>query len=81
MRTMSRGVLFAAFLVLPGQANAGKVDNVKNAVKEACNRDVPAESVLSAVVRAYDCEPGHDVTIAGCKIKCLKNADGNVVGK
>jgi hypothetical protein len=81
MRRLLKVVVPLALLALPGRASAGKVENVKSAVREACKREIPIESVVNAVVRAYDCEPGQDVTIAGCKIKCLKGADGNVVGK
>jgi hypothetical protein len=63
------------------QAFAGKVDNVKQAVKEKCNKEIPIEILRDSVVRAYDCQPEQEVTIASCKIKCLKGGSGNVVGQ
>ena len=61
-------------------AHAGKVDEVKKAVKDKCGKDLPEGDVLSAVLKAYDCSAGSDVTLADCTIKCLKDAGGNVVG-
>jgi len=81
MKRLLKVIVVLALLAWPGRASAGKVDNVKNAVRDACKQEIPIESMVTAVVRAYDCEPGQDVTIAGCKIKCLKSAGGNVVGK
>jgi hypothetical protein len=63
------------------QAHAGKVATVKQAVKDKCNKDIPVDILLASVVRAYDCQPNEEVTIASCKIKCLKDDSGNVVGR
>jgi hypothetical protein len=74
-------VLALGFTLLPlPQAHAGKVANVKQAVKEKCSKDIPIDILLDSVVRAYDCQPNQEVTIASCKIKCLKGDSGNVVG-
>jgi hypothetical protein len=62
------------------QAHAGKVATVKQAVREKCSKDIPIEILLDSVVRAYDCH-NQEVTIASCKIKCLKGDSGNVVGQ
>ena len=69
-----------ALLPLP-QAHAGKVASVKQAVKEKCSKEIPIDILLASVVRAYDCQPNQEVTIASCKIKCLKDDSGNVVGQ
>jgi hypothetical protein len=63
------------------QAHAGKVASVKQAVKEKCSKEIPIDILLASVVRAYDCQPNQEVTIASCKIKCLKGDSGNVVGQ
>ena len=63
------------------QAHASKVATVKQAVREKCDKDIPIEILLDSVVRAYDCQPNQEVTIASCKIKCLKGDSGNVVGQ
>jgi len=63
------------------QASAGKVDSVKQAVKEKCNKEIPIEILWDSVVRAYDCQSDQEVTVASCKIKCLKGGSGNVVGQ
>jgi hypothetical protein len=63
------------------QAHAGKVATVKQAVKDKCNKEIPIDILLASVVRAYDCQTNEEVTIASCKIKCLKGDSGNVVGR
>jgi hypothetical protein len=63
------------------QAHAGKVESVKRAVKDKCNKEVPIDILLDSVVKAYDCQPDQEVTINSCKIKCLKGSSGNVVGQ
>lgn len=80
-RSFGIRLLLFALLAFPHPAEAGKVDEVKKAVRTKCQTEIPVETLLTAVVRAYDCEPDQNVTIAGCKIKCLKNGDGKVVGK
>jgi hypothetical protein len=62
-------------------ARAGKVESVKRAVKDKCNKEIPIEILLDSVVKAYDCQPEQDVEINSCKIKCLKGSSGNVVGQ
>ena len=81
MNKTMKGIWLFALLAVPSEAFAGKVDNVKKAVKDKCNKEIPIEILVTAVVRAYDCEPNRELTIAGCKIKCLKTEDGSVVGK
>jgi hypothetical protein len=68
-------------LLLPSPVLAGKVDDVKKAIKEKCGKDVPSTELLDAVVKAYDCQPEQDVSVADCTIKCLKGSAGKVVGE
>jgi hypothetical protein len=75
-------VIALGLTVLPSpQAHAGKVAAVKQAVKDKCNREIPVDLLLASVVRAYDCQPDEEITVASCKIKCLKGDSGNVVGR
>lgn len=67
------------FFTLP--ALAGKVDQVKASVKSTCNKDLPESDLMDAVLKAYDCTAGTEVKVADCKIKCLKENSGSVVGK
>lgn len=62
------------------QAYAGKIDDVKNAVKEKCKTELAQDQVLESVIKAFDCTEGSDVKIGSCTIKCLKASAGNVVG-
>lgn len=67
-------------VLLSPSAYAGKVDEVKKAVKDTCGKELPSAEILDAVLKAYDCTPASDVAVGDCKIKCLKEAGGNVVG-
>lgn len=67
-------------LVLSIPALAGKVDQTKLSVKDKCHKDIPEDQLLEAVVKAFDCQPQQEVTIADCTIKCLKASNGNVIG-
>lgn len=75
------GLFFISTSLFCSFASAGKVDQVKKAVKVACNKDLQDSELMDAVLKAFDCVPGTDVKIADCKLKCLKEGDGNVVGK
>ena len=74
-------LLICGFLAVAPSAFAGKVDDVKKAIKEKCSKDVPSGELLDAVVKAFDCQPDQEVTVAGCAIKCLKGSAGKVVGE
>lgn len=67
-------------IMMSAPAYAGKVDDVKKAVKDKCGTDIAAAQVLESVIKAYDCNEGTDVKIGDCSIKCLKANSGNVVG-
>lgn len=72
--------LVAAFLCQP--AFAGKIEDVKTEVKKICSKDVDDKEALGLVKKAFlTCTPGQDVDVAGdCRIKCLKQNTGAVVG-
>ena len=67
-------------LIIGTTAQAGKVDQVKQAVKNTCQKDIPDGEVMDAVLKSFDCSSGADVKLQVCTIKCLKDS-GNVVGK
>ena len=85
MKVSTRSLLIVFVLGVtlfpPPRAVAGKVDSVRQAVKQKCNKEIPIEILRDSVVRAYDCQPDQEVTIAACKIKCLKVGSGDVVGQ
>jgi len=75
-------LLIAALLVSvlsPQLSFAGKIDDVKKAVKDKCNKDIPSAEVMDVVLKVYDCTPDSDVVVGGCTIKCMKSS-GAVVG-
>ncbi len=80
MKSTIRSIAVLTALLLSTPVFAGKVDEVKNAVKEKCKIDLPAAQILESVIKAYDCNDGVDVKLEGCTIKCLKGNAGNVVG-
>lgn len=75
-------LLFIAVAIFkPSEVQAGKVDQVKQAVLSSCNKTLGDGEVMDAVIKAFDCTAGSDVSVGGCSIKCLKENSGNVVGK
>ncbi len=72
-------LLMLIFAIVPA-SHAGKVDDVKKAVKDKCSKELPEDSLMDSAMKAFDCQPSQDVTIQGCTIKCLKANSGNVVG-
>ena len=69
--------------LLSGKAFAdGKVESVQAAVKKACSKDVPGDEALRLVKSLYlSCVPGDKVDVDGCKVACLKENSGAVVGQ
>jgi hypothetical protein len=65
--------------LIPQLGFAGKIDDVKKAVKEKCNKNIPSAEVMDVVLKVYDCTPDSDVVVGGCTIKCMKSS-GAVVG-
>lgn len=74
-------IVFLISLIVGQNSYGGKIDQVKVAVKSACNKDLGDTEIMESVIKAFDCTSGTDVTVTGCKIKCLKENSGSVVGK
>jgi hypothetical protein len=63
-------------------AFAGKVEDVMAEVKKSCSKDIPKEDALRLVKNLYlACVPGDKVDVDGCKVSCLKENSGAVVGQ
>jgi len=76
MATLS--IIFSAL-----SAHAGKVEDVQAAVKKSCAKDVPGDEALRLVKNLFlSCVPGSKVELdGGCKVDCLKENSGAVVGQ
>ena len=78
-------IMAIPFMVaLSGQnAFAGKVEDVQAAVKKSCSKDVASDEALRLVKNLYlSCTPGAQVELdGGCKVPCLKDNAGAVVGQ
>ena len=62
-------------------AFAGKVESVQEAVKKACSKDIPSDAALKLVKNLFlSCVPGDKVDVDGCKVACLKENSGAVMG-
>lgn len=73
-------ILIAAFF--GSSAHAGKVEDVQAAMKKSCSKDVPTDEALRLVKNLYlTCDSGSKVDVDGCKVDCLKESGGAVVGK
>lgn len=64
-------------------ALAGKVEDVQAAVKKSCSKDVASDEALRMVKNLYlSCTPGSTVELdGGCKVPCLKDNAGAVIGQ
>lgn len=71
--------ILLALALTPMVAKAGKVDDVRKTVKEACNLDIKEEDLMDAVVKVYDCNPNSKVKLGDCAVKCMKTT-GAIVG-
>ncbi len=72
------------FLISFSQAafTQGKVDSVKAAMKKNCNKAVPNEEALRLVRTLYlSCIPGENLEVDGCKVTCLKENVGTILGR
>lgn len=83
---MKKWVLSALslMLVLSGKSAfaEGKVEAVQTAVKKACSKDMPNDEALRQVKNLFlSCVPGDKVDVDGCKVPCLKENAGAVVGQ
>lgn len=60
----------------------GKVEQVQAAVKKACSKDLANDEALRQVKNLFlSCVPGDKVDVDGCKVPCLKENSGAVVGQ
>jgi hypothetical protein len=74
----------AALILLAGHcAFAGKVESVQVAVKTQCDKEINSDEALRLMKDLYlACVPNTKVDVEGlCKITCLKNNTGAVVGQ
>lgn len=82
---MNRWVVLTltAVVMLSGKAFAqSKVEAVQTAVKKACSKDMASDEALRQVKNLFlSCVPGDKVDVDGCKVPCLKENSGAVVGK
>ena len=82
---MKKFVMVAALLplmLLGNFAFAGTVEDVQAAVKTACAKDIPGDAALRVVKSLFlSCVPGDKVDVDGCKVSCLKENSGAVVGQ
>lgn len=66
-------------LLLPQLSHAGKVDDVKKAIKDKCNIELKESQVMDVVVKVFDCNPDTKVQIENCTLQCMKSS-GAIVG-
>lgn len=82
---MKKFIMVSALLpimLIGNMAFAGKVEDVQAEVKKACGKDLPKEDALRNVKNLFlSCVPGDKVDIDGCKVSCLKENSGAVVGQ
>ncbi|HEX7674763.1 MAG TPA: hypothetical protein VF412_11365 [Bdellovibrio sp.] len=73
----------SCLILISGRAFAeGKVEAVQVAVKKACSKDIPNDEALRLVKGLFlSCVPGDKVDVDGCKVPCLKENSGAVVGQ
>jgi hypothetical protein len=71
-----------ASLFMTQPAHAGKLEVVKDIVKSACRKDVDDNQALRLVKKVYlTCISGQDIEVEdGCKIKCLRENTGSIIG-
>ena len=73
-------VIFATLvLAMPG-AHAGKIDEAQKAIQLACKKNISNAEALRFVKDLFmNCNPGAEVDIDGCNVKCLKT-NTNILG-
>jgi 20S proteasome alpha/beta subunit len=75
-------VVAVALSCVGNYAFAGKVEDVMAEVKKSCSKDIPKEDALRLVKNLFlSCVPGDKVDVDGCKVACLKENSGAVVGQ
>lgn len=77
---MKKWILALVVLGFVGSAHAGKVDDLITAVKNTCGKDIDRPTAISNTQKAFLCNPGSKVDVAGCSIDCLKDNAGAVIG-
>lgn len=61
---------------------AGKLESVQKVVKEQCQRDLSAHEALKKIRDLYlTCVPGTKVSVDDCKINCLRENSGVIMGR
>lgn len=73
----------SVLLLVSGRCFAeGKVEAVQAAVKKSCSKDIANDEALRLVKSLFlSCVPGDKVDVDGCKVACLKENSGAVVGQ
>jgi hypothetical protein len=57
------------------------VDDVQKAVKAACGKDIPQDEALRVMKDLMlSCSKGDKVDVSGCKVDCLNDKGGAVMG-
>ena len=83
MKRRLQVLLVCCLGMLAMPASAGKIEDIIAAVKRDCGRDMTKEEAVRAVKSVYvACTPGGMVDLdGGCRIKCLKQSGGGVLGE
>lgn len=82
MKRIIMATLFLPVLLAGPSAFAGKVEDVQAEVKKSCGKDVEKDQALRLVKNLFlSCVPGDKVDVEGCKVNCLKENAGAVVGQ
>ncbi len=69
------------FFGLFAQAQS-KVEAVQKEVTKACGKELGKDEALRMVKNLFlSCVPGDKVDVEGCKVNCLKENSGAVVGQ
>jgi hypothetical protein len=76
-------LLICCLGLLASPASAGKLEDIIAAVKKECGKELTREEALRAMKSVFViCTPGELVDLdGGCRIKCLKQSDGRVLGQ
>jgi hypothetical protein len=76
-------LLVGCLAILAMPAAAGKIEDIIAAVKKECGRDMTKEEAVRGVKSVYvTCTPGGMAELeGGCRIKCLKQSGGGVLGE
>jgi hypothetical protein len=83
MKRRLRVLLICCLGILASPVSAGKIDDIVAAVKAECKKDLTKEEAVRAMKSVFvTCTPGGMVDLDGsCRIKCLKQSGGGVLGE